>query len=257
MATVRVSLASRFRAGETIITAWSSLAVPIVSELIARAGYRAVTLDMQHGLHDIASVREGIASTMLGGAHAVVRTPVDEFPTASRVLDLGAEAVIMPMINSVDDAKALVAATKFPPLGARSWGPHRAAGLFGQESSEYSATANRETTNFAMIETPAAMAALDGILGVEGVDGIFVGPSDLSLTLSNGKGVDPKGQAAMEATANIARRARAAGRIAAVFCIDAEHARAAIAMGYQFVVLGTDIGIIGRGAQQVLKSLDD
>lgn len=257
MTNPRVTLASRLRSGETIVTAWSSLAVPILGELMARAGYKAVTLDMQHGMHDVASVREGILSVVAGGGHPVVRPPVDEFATASRALDLGAEAVIMPMVNSVDDALALVAATKYPPAGARSWGPHRAATLAGLQAPDYFASANTDTLAFAMIETPAALEALDDILALDGIDGVFVGPADLSLTLNDGAAVDPKGEACMAACADIAGRARAAGRFAALFCIDADHARAAMAMGYQFLALGIDVALFSAAAANVLQSVEE
>ncbi|MBA5777684.1 hydroxyacid aldolase [Stappia sp. F7233] len=257
MTTPRVTLASRLRSGETIVTAWSSLAVPILGELMARAGYKAVALDMQHGMHDVASVREGILSVVAGGGHPMVRPPVDEFATASRALDLGAEAVIMPMVNSVDDALALVAATKYPPMGARSWGPHRAATLAGLQPPAYFSSANADTLAFAMIETPAALEALDDILALDGIDGVFVGPADLSLTLNNGTAVDPKGEACLEACADIARRARAAGRLAGLFCIDADHARAGMAMGYPLLALGIDVGLVTAGAMEMLKSIGE
>lgn len=252
----RLSLADRLRSGETVVTGWSTLAVPVLSELMARAGYKAVTFDMQHGLHDIASVRDAVGAAIIGGAHPVVRTPVDEFATASRVLDFGAEAVIMPMVNSVDDALALVGATKYPPLGARSWAPHHAARLLSYAADGYTAASNTQTLAFAMVETPAALAALDDICEVEGLDGIFVGPSDLSFTLSEGAGVDPTGKVAMDAIADIAGRVTAKGKIAAIYCSNSAHAKAAIGMGYRFLALGADAGFISSGAAETLASLD-
>ncbi|MXN63770.1 hydroxyacid aldolase [Stappia sp. GBMRC 2046] len=253
-----MSLASRLRAGETVVTAWSSLAAPILSELMAHSGYEAIALDMQHGLHDIASVRDAIASIIAGGAHPAVRVAVDDFATASRVLDFGAEAVIMPMVNSAEDALALVAATKFPPLGARSWAPHQAARRLGYDGlADYTGRANEETLAFAMVETPTALAALDDICEVEGLDGIYVGPSDLSFTLSEGDSVDPTGKRAMEVSAEIAARVTSKGKIAAIYCMTPEHAKAAIGMGYRYVTLGSDQAFIASGVSELLSRLKD
>lgn len=250
------SLAERLRRDEAIVTAWSSLAVPLLAEALGRSGYGAVTLDMQHGQHDIASVREGIAATRLSGAHSVVRTPVDDFASVSRVLDFGAEAVIMPMVNSVDDALALVGAAKYPPMGARSWGPHRAAMLKGESPAAYLAGANRETLTLAMIETPAALAALDEILAVDGLDGVFVGPGDLSLTLSGGAEVVPGSDQVQTVAADIAARTRAAGKIAGIFCNAAKDARGAQKMGFRFMAHGVDMNLLMEAAGAASAVLD-
>ncbi|WP_417671741.1 HpcH/HpaI aldolase family protein [Roseibium sp.] len=250
------TLASRLRADEIIINGWSSLPVPILCELMGRSGYAAVTLDMQHGQHDIASVREGFASAVLGGAHRVARIPVGENATASRLLDLGAEAVIAPMINSVEEAAAFVEAMKYPPLGARSWGPHRGAMLMGMTAPEYLKKANDETIGFAMIETPEAFEALDDILQVPGLDAIFVGPADLSLTLSNGAEVAPENEETRRVAAEIAAKTRAAGKIAGKFCTSAEDVAWAIDAGFGFLNYGIDMTIFSDAATNLLASID-
>ena len=119
------SLARRLRAGETVYSGWCGLPAPIVAELVGREGFPAVTLDAQHGLWDIATLVGGIAQVRQGGAAAMVRIPVGQFATASRALDFGAEGIIAPMINTPADARAYVSFAKFPPLGERSWCPHR------------------------------------------------------------------------------------------------------------------------------------
>ncbi|SHM12967.1 HpcH/HpaI aldolase family protein [Roseibium suaedae] len=248
------SLAQRLRSGDKIVTAWSGLAVPIVTELLARGGYEAVTLDMQHGQHDMASVREGLVSLTLAGAHRIVRVPVGDNAMASRALDVGAEAVIAPMINSRADAEAFAAAMKYPPVGARSWGPHRAAMLAGQTPPDYLAGANDSLLSFAMIETPEAIAALEDILSVPGIDGVFVGPSDLSLTLSHGAGLDPGGERTQSAAADIARRTLAAGKLAGIYCLEPEKVGEAVAMGYSLMAFGNDMSLIMDAAGGAVKS---
>src|SRR5437899_11171224 len=122
-------LARRLRAGEAVHSGWSGLSSPIVAELVGREGFPAVTLDGQHGLWDTASIVSGVAQVRQSGAAAIVRIPVGEFATASRALDFGAEGIIAPMINTPADARAYVSFAKFPPLGERRCGPHRATTL--------------------------------------------------------------------------------------------------------------------------------
>ena len=117
-----------------------------------------------------------------------MRVPLGAFATASRALDFGAEGIIAPMINTVADAKAFVGAAKFPPLGERSWGPTRAMTLAGiSDPKQYLNEANAATVTLAMIETKTAMANLDAIAAMPGIDVLFVGPSDLSIGLTDGK----------------------------------------------------------------------
>ena len=125
------SLAKRLRAGETVYTGWCPLGAPIVAETLAREGFNTVALDQQHGLWDTAATVVGIAAMRAGGAAPIVRIPLSGYAVASRVLDMGAEGIVAPMINTVADARAFVSATKFPPLGERSWGPQRAMTLAG------------------------------------------------------------------------------------------------------------------------------
>lgn len=248
------SLAQRLRSGDTIVTGWSGLAVPIVAELMGRGGYEAVTLDMQHGQHDIASVREGLASLALAQTHRIVRVPVADNAMASRALDLGAEAVIAPMINNRSDAEAFAGAMKFPPVGARSWGPHRAAMLGGLTPADYLACANSMTLALAMIETPEAITNLEDILSVPGIDGVFVGPSDLSLTLSQGRALDPSGGVTQSAAADIASRTRNAGKLAGIFCLEPDKVGQAKDMGYSLMAFGSDMALMVQAAAAARKS---
>ena len=141
------ALAQRLRAGETVYTGWCPLGSAIVAETLAREGFNTVTLDQQHGLWDTAATVTGIAAVRAGGAAAVVRIPLGAFAGASRVLDLGAEGVIAPMINTAADARTFVAATKFPPLGERSWGPQRAMALAGVADAKACTCATPTTTS--------------------------------------------------------------------------------------------------------------
>ena len=186
------SLARRLRAGETVYCGWCALGSPIIAETMAREGFAAVSVDMQHGLWDIAGAVTAIGAINAGGAAPIVRIPFSDFATVSRALDIGAEGVIAPMINTVEDAKKFVAVAKFPPLGERSWGPNRAMMLGGfTDQKAYLREANAETVTLAMIETRIALDNVEAIAATPGIDVLFVGPSDLSITLSGGTVLDP------------------------------------------------------------------
>ncbi|QDG79619.1 hydroxyacid aldolase [Labrenzia sp. PHM005] len=232
------------------------LAAPIIAELLARGGYEAVTLDLQHGMHDFQSACDGFSALALGGAHRIARIPVGDNALASRLADVGAECVIAPMINSRKDAEAFVGAVKYPPVGERSWGPFRAVSLSNQSSGEYLKEANTQTLALAMIETREAVDALDDILSVPGLDGIFVGPSDLSLTLSNGDKLDPNGDETTRVCGEIASKAQAAGKIAGIFCLGAPKVEEAIAQGYRLMTHGADIMLFDQAARSALKEVE-
>ncbi|MBB3932771.1 4-hydroxy-2-oxoheptanedioate aldolase [Kaistia hirudinis] len=234
-------------------SAWVAMPEPLVAEASARAGFDCVTLDMQHGLHDPASVMRCIGAVALAGKPAVVRIPVGDFAMASRALDMGAAAVIAPMINSVADAHAFARAMKYPPIGERSWGPVRAMQLAGAtDPVAYLRGANGQTLAFAMIETREAMALVDEILAVQGIDGIFVGPSDLSIALANGGSVDPLRADNVEAIGAILAAVKAAGKFAATYAITGAQARGYAALGFDLVAIGSDGGYLRAGASAML-----
>jgi len=188
---VAFALARSLRTGETVYCGWCALGAPVIAEWTAREGFKAVNIDQQHGQWDMAATFAAIAALSHAGAAPVVRIPLGDFAVASRVLDAGAEAIIAPMINSAADARAFVAATKYPPLGERSWGPNRALALQGRASTpEYLREANEGTLTLAMIETKAALANVEAIAATPGLDALFIGPYDLAIALSDGAAQD-------------------------------------------------------------------
>jgi 4-hydroxy-2-oxoheptanedioate aldolase len=249
------SLARRLRAGETVHSGWCGMAAPLVAETIAREGFPAVTLDMQHGLWDTASVVSAIAAVRQGGAAPVVRVPLGDFAGASRALDFGAEGIISPMINSTADARALVAATKYPPLGERSWGPHRATTLADMPDQKvYLREANNLTVTLAMIETRSALDHLEEIAAVPGIDGLFLGPSDLSIALSKGATLDPMAPEVDRELERIAGVARKAGKFMGAYCHTAERAATLAARGVRFLAVGSDLAFLRAGTAAALKT---
>jgi len=252
--TVLSSLAEAFASSRHVLSAWCGAPDPTNAALLAREDFDAVTFDMQHGPVDFAGVARGVPLVQAAGKPVVARIPVGDFTTASRLFDAGCSAVIAPMVNSVEDARAFVHFAKYPPLGGRSWGPFAALPASGLEPNAYLATANGFSLAIAMIETRAALAALDGILAEPGIDGVFVGPSDLSIALSDGANVDAM-RADVETTLQaIVARAKAAGKVACCYAINPEQAASCRRMGFGFVALMGDGPLLRLGAQTAINA---
>lgn len=247
-------LAGRLAANGEALCAWVTVNEPAVADWLAREEFDAVALDMQHGAIDFDGAMRSILSVALAGKPTIVRVPVGEFALASQLLDAGACAILAPMINSGDDAQRLVDFVKYPPLGQRSWGPRTALPLSGLDATAYLNAANAMTQAIAMIETRAALDALDDILAVDGVDGVFVGPSDLSIALSGGATLEPRGAALMTEARRIAERAKAHGKFAAMFCFDGADARAMLALGYRLCTIASDHALIRTAARSELAA---
>ncbi|MCX4198016.1 aldolase/citrate lyase family protein [Methylobacterium organophilum] len=212
------SLPDLLPTGPARFLGWSMIADPMLAGFLARAGFDAVLLDQQHGTYDYKSSCAAITEVALAGKSSLVRVPVGDFAMVSRMLDAGAAGIVAPMINTVADAEALAAAAKFPPVGQRSWGPDRAMWLSGlRNGADYLAGANDRALTIAMCETEAGIADLEAILAVPGIDGVLVGPADLSIALSKGAVIDPLGSAVTAALGEIARKTRAAGKIPCAF----------------------------------------
>ncbi len=142
---------------------------------MVRGGFTGAVADMQHGFASYDEMRLMIQAIGRAGGVPMMRPPLDDFGMAARALDAGASVIIAPMINTLDDARRLVDATKYPPLASRSFGPAQALELWGMARQDYLSTANDLTCVLAMVETAQAISNLDDILGEDGIDGVFVG----------------------------------------------------------------------------------
>lgn len=253
--TGETGLRSRMERGEAVLSAWSGLPDSLTVEAVAGLPFDAVTLDMQHGAHHEDSVARGLAAVIAAGRNALVRIPVGRFDMASRALDFGAEAVIAPMVNSVGDAQAFAAAMKYPPVGKRSWGPSLAMPRRQtRDPAAWLAGANIATMAFAMIETREAFAAVDSILAVPGIDGVFVGPSDLSIALTKGAVVDANHPEVDKALDHIGARCKAKGKVAGAFCMTGKRAKEVAAKGFRLCSISTDGVMMRLGARLELKA---
>jgi len=247
------SLSAGLRAKKSLMSAWCGLPDPTTAGLLAREDFDAVILDMQHGLIDYSGIVAAIPLIAAAGKPAIARVPVGDFAAASRFLDAGAAGVIAPMINTIEDARLFASFMKYPPMGERSWGPHGVITLTGMNPADYFRDANGISVSLAMIETREALHIVDDILAVAGIDGIFVGPADLSIALSGGARVDAHGREVDEALTHCLARARAAGKFVGVFAIDGERARTLVERGFDLVSLGTDATLLRAGAQAAIK----
>jgi 4-hydroxy-2-oxoheptanedioate aldolase len=248
------ALGERLKENTPVITAWCGIPEPWIAAVLAREPYDAVTLDMQHGTYDLAAVVRAIPLIAAAGKPAMARIPVGEFQTASKLLDAGASGIVAPMINTVEDARRFAGFMKFPPVGERSWGPLVSMALSGLSPAEYLGQANGFSIAFAMIETREALANLDDILAVPGLDGIFMGPSDLSITLSRGETLDVMGTEVEKALDHALARAKAAGKTAAAYAPTGERAAEFARRGFSFIALGSDTTALRAGAQAALKA---
>jgi 4-hydroxy-2-oxoheptanedioate aldolase len=254
MAIPAFTLAKRLHAGETIFSGWCGLPYPLVAEALARDGFPAVAIESQHGLWDVAGILHGIAAVRQGGAAPIVRVPLNDFALVSRALDFGAEGIIAPMINTPADARAFANAAKFPPLGERSWGPHRAMSLGGvSDMNTYLREANDQVITLAMIETRTALQNFDAIIGTPGIDGFFLGPSDLSIALSDGKNVDPMSKDVDAELERMITGAQKTKKIPGAYCHSAERAAQLAKRGFTFLAVMSDLAMLRAGAAAAMK----
>ncbi|WP_019586020.1 HpcH/HpaI aldolase family protein [Deinococcus apachensis] len=245
-------LAERFAAGETVLGGWLHLPGGVSAEVMGHAGYDALTVDLQHGLigeGGLVATLEAIAATP---AVPLVRVPWLHPPDLMRALDAGAAGVICPMIDTPGQARALVQACRYPPRGGRSFGPTRARLVYGDD---YGVRADLDTLVFAMIETGEALGNLEAILDTPGLSGVFVGPGDLSLSLTGRATLDFRGGEPAGAVARIAQETLRRGLIPGIFTPGAELARAAMDLGYRFVTPGSDLALLAGAARAVLGEL--
>lgn len=222
---------------------------------VARLPLDGVCLDMQHGMIGFTDAAPMLSAINGAGKPALVRALWNDPATPGQLLDAGACCVISPMINTRAHAEALVKAAKYPPVGARSWGGYTALQASGLQPAEYLKQSNRMTMVFAMIETVEALANVDEIAAVPGLDGLFVGPSDLSITLSNGAGIDKLGKATLTAMEKVAAAAKRNGLVAGAFAGGPEVIKAYTGMGFTFLAAAVDVDLLQWGAASLHKSL--
>ncbi len=234
------------------IGTWVLSASPIVAEAVGTAGFDWGVLDMEHtplDLMDLVHLLQAVGNTKM---LPVVRVPANDAVCVKRVLDAGAQTLMFPMVNSADDARRAVAATRYPPEGVRGMAGMSRASRFGT-TPDYLRTANKGLAVVVQLESPQAIAALEEIAAVPGVDALFVGPADLSAAM--GHGGDHTHAQVMTLMTEAARRARALGMPIGTLGNAPESVTRYRAAGYSFVAVASDLGLLMRGAQAALAAL--
>ena len=238
--------------GGTVVNGWLHVPSSFSAEVMAHAGWDSLTIDMQHGPVDYASLVPMLQAISTTDTVPVVRVPWHDPGLIMRVLDAGCYAVICPMINTSEEAEAFVGACRYPPEGYRSYGPYRATLYGGQDYTEH---ANETVVTMAMIETQQALDNLDEILGVQGLDAVFVGPSDLGQSLGYGPGTDRGEPEVVEAIERILAAARDHGLAAGIFTGSPEYASRMAQKGFRFVTISSDVRLMASAAAGAVAAL--
>jgi 4-hydroxy-2-oxoheptanedioate aldolase len=234
--------------GRTLFNAWLTLNSPFLIELIGEAGWDCITIDQQHGLGGNETLLQCLTAARAARLPAIVRVAENDPGLIGRALDAGAQGIMCPLIANVEQAEAFVQAVKYPPRGRRSWGPYRAR---LDHEGDYFTTANDWTIACPQIETKGALDQLDGILALEGVDMVCLGPNDLSAALTGR--LDIWAPEVKEAMTLLLRKCRERKVMALIFANDVAFARPLVAAGWDLVAVGTDAGWFSHAAAEVKK----
>nr|WP_272956070.1 aldolase/citrate lyase family protein [Actinopolymorpha rutila] len=231
--------AARIRRRERAIGYWSAMDAPVATERIGRLGYDYVVLDAQHGLIGYSGILNGLMAVDAGAqAVGMVRVEDNHLTPIGRALDAGAAGVIVPLVNTPAEAAGAVSATRYPPVGRRSYGPMRSGLRIGPRPSE----ADASTLVFAMIETREGLENVEAICRTPGLDGVYVGPSDLVLGIGGAFPGDPAVSGEFESALRaVGDAARAAGVAAGIHTHDGEVAAKRLAEGFTFASVASDL----------------
>lgn len=238
--------------GDTAVCGWLSSDSGYIAESLSYCGYDAVTVDLQHGMFGMDTAIRMLQAVSAGPAIPMARCPRLDPAEIGKLLDAGAFGIICPVVDTPEQAAALVRACRYPPSGERSYGPARGL-LYG--GADYLDEADATVLVWAMIESRAALENLEAILSTPGIDGVYVGPNDLALSLGEPPAqpvLPPRTAAALTL---IAERAAAAGRFAGVFCPGLDMAVQMAAQGYRLLTPGSDVGILRQAAAQRVARL--
>ncbi|CAG9177741.1 4-hydroxy-2-oxoheptanedioate aldolase [Cupriavidus pinatubonensis] len=230
---------------------WLGLADPYTAELCATAGFDWLLIDGEHGPNDLRSMLSCLQSIAAYSAHPVVRIPHGDTALIKQVLEIGATTLLVPMVESAEQARHLVRAMRYPPVGVRGVGSGLARSSRWGADQNYLSAANERVCLLVQIETQAALAQIDEIAAVEGVDGVFIGPADLSASMGYlGQPAHPEVKAAI---ASAFERIAAAGKAAGILAVDEELARHYIDLGARFVAVGVDATLLAQAVRALAK----
>lgn len=236
-----------FAEGRTAVNAWISGDSGYLTEVLSHAGFDAVTVDLQHGMFGVDGALRLLQAVSTSPSVPLVRPSSLDAALIGKLLDGGAYGVICPSIDTPEQAAQLVRACRYPPRGGRSFGPSRGL-LYG--GSDYVAGFEDEVIVWAMIESAQALANVEAIAQVDGIDGLYVGPNDLSLSLGLSPGSRMPEPVVAEALERVTNAAHGCGRVAGAFCADGEVGAWLAGIGYDMVTPGNDAGLLRAAAAE-------
>lgn len=237
--------------GRRLIGCWSSFAEAITAEIMGTAGFDWLVIDGEHAPNDIRSVRDQLMALAHSPSHPVVRVPVGDTALIKMVLDAGAQTVLVPMVDSAEQARDLVRACRYPPEGVRGVGAMASRATQYGTTTEYIQTADEQICLLVQVESRAGLAALDDILQVGGVDGVFIGPADLSTDMGyQGNSTAPEVRTAI---ADAMIRIKAAGKAPGILGTTDEARQAYLDMGAQFLAVGIDVMLLAQASRALAE----
>ncbi|HEV2629320.1 MAG TPA: HpcH/HpaI aldolase/citrate lyase family protein [Pseudolabrys sp.] len=237
-------------AGKLQIGLWSSLCSNIVADIIGDSGFDWILLDTEHSPNEIPDLVEQLQAVRGGTATPIIRPAWNDAVLAKRALDIGAQTLLFPYVQNVEEAKRAVASTRYPPQGIRGVSVAARASRYGRTPG-YLGKANAEICVLVQVETREAMKELEAIAGVDGVDGVFIGPSDLAASL--GHLGNPAHPGVQEAIHDAVKRLKKVGKPAGILTGNEEEIRRYIEWGYLFVAVGSDVGLLAKSADTLAK----
>ena len=242
-----------FKQGKAAINGWLEIPSSFSTEVMCHQGWDSLTIDMQHGAIDNSNILEMFQAISTTDVVPMARLSWNEPEHIMKALDFGAYGIICPMVSNREQAEKFVQACMYPPKGYRSFGPTRG---FMYGGNDYVDHANDEILKLAMIETKEALQELDKIMKTPGLDGIYIGPADLSLAIGEKPGFDkPEGHPTHEQILNIIDHAKKNKLVAGIHNATPEYARKMIDIGFQIVTVGSDKIFMSEGAKSIITKL--
>ncbi|HZL30534.1 MAG TPA: aldolase/citrate lyase family protein [Pseudolabrys sp.] len=237
-------------AGKLQIGLWSSLCSNIAAEILSDSGFDWILLDTEHSPNEIPGLLSQLQALEHGSATPIIRPAWNDTVLAKRCLDIGAQTLLFPYVQNVTEAKAAVAAMHYPPDGVRGISVAARASRYGRVQG-YLGKANSEICTLVQVETREAMTQLEAIAKVEGIDGVFIGPSDLAASLGHlGNPAHADVQAAIK---DAVTQLKAVGKPAGILTGNEDEIRRYIDWGYTFVAVGSDVGLLAKSADTLAK----
>ena len=237
--------------GKTQIGCWLSLASPYTTEMMGTAGFDWLLIDNEHSPNDLRSTLQQLQVLEGSDSHAIVRVPLGETYIIKQMLDAGAQSILVPMVESAEQARELVRDVTYPPKGRRGVGYSLARASRFSGIPDYGTTADAEICLLVQVENRAGLAALDDILAVDGVDGVFIGPADLAADMGHMGNIFHED--VQEAIMDALRRIRAAGKAPGILATQEGMTRDALDAGAQFVAVGADSMLLVSAARALSK----